>query len=43
MLVHANTALNSIFNGKTYYFCNQGHKDTFDRAPEKALYVAKAG
>jgi putative intracellular protease/amidase/YHS domain-containing protein len=41
MPVDAKTALNSIFNGKTYYFCNQGHKDTFDRAPEKALHVAK--
>ena len=27
----------SAYKGKTYYFCSQGHKDTFDGAPEKVL------
>jgi transcriptional regulator GlxA family with amidase domain/YHS domain-containing protein len=41
MSVDAKTALNSAYKGNTYYFCNQGHKDTFDQAPEKALHIAK--
>ena len=40
MPVDAKTALNSVYKGHTYYFCNQGHKDTFDHDQEKALHVA---
>lgn len=40
MPVDAKTALSSVYKGHTYYFCNQGHKDTFDAAPEKALQMA---
>ena len=40
MPVDPKTSLNSTYKGHTYYFCNQGHKDTFDAAPEKALRVA---
>lgn len=40
MPVDAKSSLNSTYNGHTYYFCNQGHKDTFDAAPEKALRMA---
>jgi YHS domain-containing protein len=27
----------SAYKGKTYYFCSQSHKDTFDKAPETVL------
>jgi len=40
MPVDAQTALNSTYKGHTYYFCNRGHKDTFDAAPEKAIHMA---
>lgn len=35
MEVDRSTALKSVYNGKTYYFCSQAHKDTFDAAPQK--------
>lgn len=28
-------ALKSVYKGKTYYFCSQGHKEMFDKAPAK--------
>ena len=35
MEVNPKTALNSEHNGKTYYFCSEGHKREFDAAPDK--------
>jgi YHS domain-containing protein/putative intracellular protease/amidase len=35
------TALKSVFKGKTYYFCSQDDKDTFDAAPDKFATVDK--
>jgi YHS domain-containing protein len=35
MEVDRNTAPKSVYKGKTYYFCSQNHKATFDAAPEK--------
>src|ERR1700693_917709 len=29
----ADPALKSVYKGKTYYFCFQGHKEMFDKAP----------
>ncbi|HVH88766.1 MAG TPA: DJ-1/PfpI family protein [Terriglobales bacterium] len=34
------TSLKSVYNGKTYYFCSEGHKQTFDESPEKYLKAA---
>jgi putative intracellular protease/amidase/YHS domain-containing protein len=31
----ADPALKSVYKGKTYYFCFQGHKEMFDKAPAK--------
>ena len=31
------TAPNSVYKGKTYYFCMPAHKEQFDAAPEKFL------
>ena len=31
----------SVYQGKTYYFCSQDHKDQFDAAPAKFLEPAK--
>jgi transcriptional regulator GlxA family with amidase domain/YHS domain-containing protein len=31
----ADPALKSVYKGKTHYFCSQGHKDMFDKAPAK--------
>jgi len=31
----ADPALKSVNKGKTYYFCFQGHKEMFDKAPAK--------
>lgn len=42
MPVDAKAALNSSYHGHTYYFCSQGHKDTFDQAPEKSLEMSTA-
>ena len=42
MPVDVKNALNSSYHGHTYYFCSQGHKDTFDQAPEKALEMSTA-
>ncbi|MGA8142598.1 MAG: DJ-1/PfpI family protein [Candidatus Acidiferrales bacterium] len=42
MPVDAKTALTSVYKGRTYYFCSNGHKATFDAAPEKALEMAAA-
>ncbi|MGH9713170.1 MAG: DJ-1/PfpI family protein [Candidatus Acidiferrales bacterium] len=42
MGVDAKTALSSVYHGHTYYFCSQGHKDTFDQAPEKVLEMLTA-
>lgn len=35
MNVDPATAPKSVFKGKTYYFCSQGDKKTFDAAPDK--------
>jgi YHS domain-containing protein len=36
MMVHEKTAkLKSEYKGKTYYFCNQSCKATFDKNPTK--------
>ncbi len=36
MTVDEKTAkLNSVYNGKTYYFCNPGCKNAFDKNPSK--------
>jgi putative intracellular protease/amidase/YHS domain-containing protein len=40
MSVDAKTALSSVYNGHTYYFCSHDHKAAFDEAPEKALQMA---
>ncbi|HZP24611.1 MAG TPA: DJ-1/PfpI family protein [Terriglobales bacterium] len=37
MEVDPKTAPKSVYKGKTYYFCSQGHKATFDAAPDKWL------
>jgi transcriptional regulator GlxA family with amidase domain len=33
MAVDTATAPTSVYKGKTYYFCNPGHKSTFDATP----------
>ncbi|PYL78423.1 MAG: hypothetical protein DMF27_03985 [Verrucomicrobia bacterium] len=35
MDVDSATATKSLFKGKTYYFCSQDDKRTFDAAPDK--------
>ena len=35
MDVHPNSSPKSVFNGKTYYFCSDDDKKTFDAAPDK--------
>ncbi|HEX5234299.1 MAG TPA: DJ-1/PfpI family protein [Silvibacterium sp.] len=35
MDVDPKTAPKSLYKGKTYYFCSEGHKAQFDAAPEK--------
>jgi putative intracellular protease/amidase/YHS domain-containing protein len=42
MPIDEKAALTSVYKGHTYYFCNRGHKSTFDAAPEKALQMATA-
>lgn len=37
MDVSAATSLKSVYKGKTYYFCMDSHKKSFDAAPEKYL------
>jgi YHS domain-containing protein len=37
MEVETDTALKSVYKGKTYYFCSPEHKAQFDAAPEKWL------
>jgi YHS domain-containing protein len=37
MEVDPKTSPKSVFKGKTYYFCSDGHKETFDAAPPKWL------
>ena len=37
MEVDPETALNSKYKGRTYYFCSEDHKKQFDAAPEKWL------
>jgi transcriptional regulator GlxA family with amidase domain len=37
MEVNRATARQSTYKGKTYYFCSDAHKSTFDAAPEKWL------
>jgi Cu+-exporting ATPase len=32
-------AATAVYRGQTYYFCSQGCKATFDKAPEK--YAAR--
>ncbi|MGA2097504.1 MAG: DJ-1/PfpI family protein [Candidatus Acidiferrum sp.] len=36
------TAPNSVYKGKTYYFCMPDHKMRFDKAPEKYLQASQA-
>jgi YHS domain-containing protein/putative intracellular protease/amidase len=36
------TAPNSVYKGKTYYFCMPEHKVLFDKAPEKYLQTTQA-
>jgi YHS domain-containing protein len=33
MAIDPVTALKSIYQGKTYYFCSTNHKSIFDAAP----------
>ena len=33
--MEADRSLKSVYQDKSYYFCMQGHKDLFDKAPEK--------
>jgi YHS domain-containing protein len=40
MDVDPKTAPKSEYQGRTYYFCSQGCKTSFDKDPKK--YVAKA-
>jgi putative intracellular protease/amidase/YHS domain-containing protein len=35
----ADLSLKSVYQGKTYYFCSQDHKDMFDKAPSKYAVV----
>jgi transcriptional regulator GlxA family with amidase domain len=35
MDVDAKTAPKSVYNGKTYYFCMEDHKELFDKSPQK--------
>ena len=35
MEVDRKVALTSVYHGKTYYFCSQEHKQTFDDSPER--------
>ena len=35
MEVNKATALKSVYKGKTFYFCSEDHKRTFDAAPDK--------
>jgi YHS domain-containing protein len=37
MEVEPKSALKSVYQGKTYYFCMAEHKTAFDAAPEKYL------
>lgn len=37
MEVDPKTAPKSVYKGKTYYFCSEGHKAQFEAAPEKWL------
>src|SRR5437764_213882 len=41
MDVDPKTAPKSVFQGKTYYFCSDDDKKTFDAAPEKLLAADK--
>ena len=41
MDVDPKTAPNSVFKGKTYYFCSDDDKKTFDAAPDKFVAVDK--
>ena len=35
------TAPKSVYKGKTYYFCSQGDKETFDASPDKFVDAGK--
>ncbi|MBV9072390.1 MAG: DJ-1/PfpI family protein [Acidobacteria bacterium] len=37
MDVSAATSPKSVYKGKNYYFCSEGHKQQFDRTPEKYI------
>lgn len=41
MSVDPKTAVSSQYDGKTYYFCCNGCKTSFDKDPQK--YLAKPG
>jgi len=41
MSVDPKTAVSSQYEGKTYYFCCNGCKTSFDKEPQK--YLAKPG
>jgi YHS domain-containing protein len=36
------TAPKSVFKGKTYYFCSDNDKKTFDAAPDKFVAADKS-
>ena len=42
MEVDPKSAPNSVYEGKTYYFCSGGHKDVFDKAPARFAAAAAA-
>jgi transcriptional regulator GlxA family with amidase domain len=41
MNVDPATAPKSVYKGKTYYFCSQGDKETFDATPDKFVDAGK--
>ena len=41
MAIDPATALKSVYNGKTYYFCSATHKATFDAAPAEFVDATK--
>jgi putative intracellular protease/amidase/YHS domain-containing protein len=43
MDVDPKSAPKSVFNGKTYYFCSDNDKKTFDAAPDKFITAAAPG
>ena len=40
-LMEADRSLKSAYQGRTYYFCMQAHKEMFDRAPAEFAHAVK--